>query len=163
MIAIISAFTLRQRPRHPCIHPSIHSSTHVQTCLPTHSSIHLPFSQPSINLSTYALSHQPTPLLTSSSMHHAPTLLIHPSTPTTHPKSIHSSMYFCIHRCTYKSMHASKPVCIIHFHLHTTRLSIHPLTYPPICLLLIQKSFIIASFMVFISKTTKMAWHSLCP
>lgn len=41
--------------------------------------------------------------------------------------------------------------------------SIHPLTDPPICLLFIKKSFIIASFMVFISKNTKMAWHILCP
>lgn len=141
------------------IYPLIHSCT---TCLPTHSSIHLP----SINLPTYALSHQsthqPVLLLTNSSMHHAPTLLIHPFTPTTHPKSIHAFMYFCIHRYTYASMHSSKHVCIIHAHLHTTCLSIHPCTYPPSVYYLLRKAFIIASFMVFISKNTKMAWHILC-
>lgn len=139
-------YSLSIHPSHNTHQSSIHQPTHP----PTYSSIYL---------STHPTTHQFIYAPPTCSTH----LPINPHYSSMSPY-IHSSMHPFIdahmHSCTHPCMHA----CIILLFTYTLFIypSIHPLTYLSTYSLFFKRSFIIASFMVFISKNTKMTWHILC-
>lgn len=137
MIAIISAFALRQRPRHPCIHLSTHPLMYKLAYPHIHPYTYHSSGDPSIYSLSHQSTHQPTPLLTSSSMHHnllylstrQPPLLI--PNPYMHP---HTSAFIDahMHPCTRPSM------CVSSMFTYTLLVypSIHSLTRPSVYYLL---------------------------